>query len=142
MTQTSFSAPDSKVIQSYFDAIPKRYDFLNSFLSLSFDRSWRRSLVREALQKQKVNSILDIGAGTGTSLQAFLKANEFKLSAGCDFSQGMLQVAKGKVKNTFLSAADLHHLPFADRSFELITSSFVLRSVKDMNRFLSEVRRV
>ncbi len=143
MSNTTLSSPDSKTIQGFFDAIPERYDFLNSFLSFSIDSHWRRRLIREALaSRENISSILDIGAGTGTSLKSFLAAHPFQLSVGCDFSQGMLKVAKEKIKDASLLAADLHELPFADASFDLVTSSFVLRSVKDMERFLNEVKRI
>ena len=143
MTRTSLSSPDSKTIQSFFDAIPKRYDLLNTVLSFSLDRNWRRHLIYEALNSGRaVHSVLDIGTGTGTSLQEFLKTQSFKRAVGCDFSQGMLGVAKEKFPETPLLAADLHELPFENESFDLVTSSFVLRSVKNMDQFLSEVYRI
>ena len=143
MGSSALSSPDTKTIQSFFNAIPERYDFLNSFLSFSLDRAWRKRLVREALSSAgNIESVLDIGVGTGASLQAFLKANCFKFAVGCDFSEGMLRVAKEKIKGAALFTADLHELPFSNESFELVTSSFVLRSVRQMERFLCEVKRV
>ncbi len=137
----NIASPDAKTIQSFFDAIPEHYDFLNAFLSLSLDRLWRKKLVEIALQGNP-GSILDIGVGTGTSINAFLAAKDFQRAVGCDFSQGMLRVAKQKVRGASLAGADLHALPFQDETFDLVTSSFVLRSVKDMRAFLYEVKRV
>ncbi len=134
-------SPDAKTIQSFFNAIPERYDFLNSFLSLSLDRFWRKKLVQTCLEGSE-RSILDIGVGTGTSLLEFLKRQDFERVVGCDFSEGMLKAAKEKVAHAFLLGADLHQLPFQSERFDLITSSFVLRSVKQMDLFLSEVKRV
>lgn len=139
--ERNVGSPDQKTIQSFFDSIPERYDFLNSFLSLRLDRYWRKRLITLALSG-KPKSILDIGVGTGTSLDSFLKSQNFNLAVGCDFSQGMLKVAKERFGNLSLIGADLHSLPFADESFDLVTSSFVLRSVKQMDQFLLGVKRI
>ena len=141
MPATESSSPDSKTIQSFFDSIPERYDFLNSVLSLSLDKLWRRALVKAAMTGEE-KSFLDIGTGTGTSLLSFLKEKQFGLAVGCDFSKGMLKIAKEKVEGAFLAAADLHALPFGNERFDLVASSFVLRSVKQMDQFLSEVWRI
>lgn len=150
---------DSKTIQSFFDAIPKQYDLLNFILSFSLDSRWRKKLVGATLEG-KERSLLDIGSGTGRSLEAFTKAHRFDLAVGCDFSSGMLEVAKrtrlkrGQAEDSCPSpfaegihkekwvGADLHELPFRDGSFDLVTSSFVLRSVRNMRQFLKEAKRV
>ncbi len=135
-----YTQPDSKSIQSIFDSIPKRYDLLNTVFSLSLDRNWRKKAAKSVIEGNE-KSVLDIGVGTGKSISAFLKTKHFDLSVGCDFSKGMLEVAKGNVNGTKLACADMHALPFSDESFDIITSSFVLRSVQNMVLFLSEVRR-
>ncbi len=137
----TYSPPDAKTIRSLFDSIPQRYDFLNSFLSFSLDKRWRRRQARLGIEGWE-ESILDIGVGTGKSLQAFLEAKSFRRAVGCDFSQGMLQVAKRKMAGALLAGADMHQLPFKDSSFDLVISSFVLRSVQNMEKFLLEVRRI
>ena len=88
------------------------------------------------------NEILDLGVGTGKSLAAFLGAHPFKLAVGCDFSEPMLQKAKKRLgESAILVSGDFHNLPFPDRSFDLVTGSFILRSVQNMAEFLQEVRR-
>lgn len=128
-------------IRSFFDAIPRRYDFLNSVLSFSIHWRWRKRLVREAL-KDDVESFLDIGAGTGTSLKTFLDRKTFRLAVGCDFSEGMLKVAEEKLTSAKLVQSDACHLSFKKGSFDLVTSSFVLRSLGSLDQFMSEVKRV
>ena len=95
--------PDAKTIQSLFSAISAQYDFLNSFLSFGLERFWRRRLVSEVraqLPSLETGSILDLGVGTGKSLDAFLKATPFRRAVGCDFSERMLGVAKGRLNGS------------------------------------------
>jgi len=137
--------PDRKTIKSLFDAIPSRYDFLNSFFSLGLDGYWRKKLVSIALEKsaQRGGSVLDLGVGTGKSLAQFLKTQSFEYSVGCDFSENMLLKSKERLGNNIdLLACDFHDLPFRSETFDLVTGSFILRSVQTMDHFLSEVKRV
>jgi len=86
---------------------------------------------------------LDLGVGTGKSLSAFLRGHQFERAVGCDFSENMLQKAKTKFgQSVDLIVADFHELPFQNGIFDLVTGSFILRSVQDMPRFISEVKRV
>ncbi|MBI3999441.1 MAG: ubiquinone/menaquinone biosynthesis methyltransferase [Candidatus Omnitrophica bacterium] len=134
--------PDRKTIQSLFNAISPKYDFLNSFLSFGLHVYWRRKTVRHTVTGLE-NTILDLGAGTGKSLSTFLRAHRFKRAVGCDFSEPMLQKAKKRLGDSaFLVSGDFHRLPFPDQSFDLVTGSFILRSVQNMAQFLEEVKRV
>jgi demethylmenaquinone methyltransferase/2-methoxy-6-polyprenyl-1,4-benzoquinol methylase len=138
----SLARPDSKTIQSLFNAIPAQYDFLNSFLSMGLDRYWRAVCAAKGLDGTE-RSILDLGVGTGKSLQAFLGRHHFKRAVGCDFSDQMLMRARARLpRSAELVACDFHDLPFPDRTFDIVTGSFMLRSVQQMDRFLAEVRRV
>ncbi len=149
--------PDRNTIKSLFNAIPSRYDFLNSFFSLGLDGYWRRRLVSTALKNNSPllssplergeekggGSILDLGVGTGKSLAQFLKTRSFQRSVGCDFSENMLLKSKERIGDQAeLLACDFHDLPFPNNTFNLVTGSFVLRSVQAMKIFLSEVKRV
>lgn len=144
----SLARPDRQTIRSLFNAIPARYDFLNSFFSLGLDEHWRRKLVSSALKGKRWEEkgggrILDLGVGTGKSLAEFLKTGRFGFSVGCDFSENMLLKSKEKFGElTHLLACDFHDLPFQSDSFDLVTGSFILRSVQTMSVFLSEVKRV
>ena len=145
--------PDRKTIQSLFNAISSKYDFLNSFLSFGLHHYWRRKLVLSAfappLPLPKMGGgieggrILDLGVGTGKSLATFLQTHQFERAVGCDFSDKMLRKAKVRLgPSAELVACDFHELPFPDGTFDLVTGSFILRIVQNMSRFISEVGRV
>ena len=88
-------------------------------------------------------SILDLGVGTGESLEAFLKVHPFRCAVGCDFSENMLVKARARVGHSCeMVTGDFHELPFAKEAFDLVTGSFILRSVQNLVAFFSEVKRV
>ena len=71
--------------------------------------------------------VLDVGVGSGASSRLWgPRAKEFH---GVDIGDGIYRAKstlKDTVKNPILSHADLHHLPYADESFDIIVSNGVL----------------
>ena len=142
MSTAEFASPDKGHIREFFDSVAGRYDLLNSILSFNLDECWRRrsrDLILEGTEKR----ILDLGVGTGKYLKGFLDAQSWQCAVGLDFSEKMLSRARANLPSfaRFVSA-DFHDLPFAGESFDLVVSSFALRSVKDMGLFLKEVYRI
>ena len=139
----NLASPDKETIRTIFDSIARRYDQINSLLSLSLDASWRRRAVRLILRDTRATSILDLGVGTGKFLKRFLEAQSWQRAVGVDFAGEMLSRARKTLPSSCeLLQADIHDLPFEDESFDLVVSSFTLRSVKDRNHFFEEVKRV
>lgn len=140
---TDLASPDKETIRDVFDHIAYRYDALNSILSFSIDENWREKAVRLILsESREEKSILDLGVGTGKFLSRFLQKKSWLTAAGVDFSGEMLKRARFNLSPTCrLIQADIHDLPFEDESFDLIVSSFTLRSVKNRVHFFSEVLR-
>jgi demethylmenaquinone methyltransferase / 2-methoxy-6-polyprenyl-1,4-benzoquinol methylase len=137
----------SRRVRDMFSAIAGRYDFLNHFLSANIDRRWRRICVREVSGRipVPVPRILDIGCGTGDLSLAFSGLGPV---IGCDFCHPMLRIGASKVRNSSLNqpvallGADALMLPFADASFDVVVSAFVLRNLADIDRGLREMRRI
>ena len=91
-------------------------------------------------------SVLELGCGTGA---AWL--NQREIIDACsritltDFSEGMLAKTKDTLKQYSTieyAVVDIQHIPYADQSFDMIIANMMLYHVPDMNRGLSEVRRV
>ena len=130
-----------------FGAIAKRYDFLNHFLSANLDRRWRQTCVREVSRQIGSASpeILDIGCGTADLSIAF---SDLGPVTGCDFCHEMLVLGVQKAEKCSsrfpinLLEADALALPFPDKTFDVVVSAFVLRNLADMQKGLSEMRRV
>ncbi len=136
-----YSRPQSE-IRNIFDKIANRYDFLNSFLSFNQDKRWRRAAVKKTLAGSE-KSILDIGTGSGTFLEEFLKVQRFEKVFGTDISPEMLVLARNRLgagANLLLSQGS--GLSFHDHEFDIASAAFVLRSISDLLAFFKEVHRV
>ena len=142
----------SRRIRDMFGAIASRYDFLNHFLSANVDRRWRRICVGEVEKRISfpLPRILDLGCGTADLAMAFSRLGPV---FGCDFCHPMLRIGADKIaanklaadnsaKPVFLLEADALVLPFADASFDIAVSAFVLRNLADIDRGFREMRRI
>lgn len=140
----NFASPEKETLRGFFDGIASTYDPINSLLSFSLDEVWRRKAVRLVLgDGGEERQILDLGVGTGKFLKKFLGKRPWRLAVGVDFSGPMLRRAQGVLpRECRLVQADIHDLPFKDQRFDLVVSSFTLRSVKDRVHFFEEVKRV
>ncbi len=86
-------------------------------------------------------SILDAGCGTGAAMTTYL--TDYGTVTGFDLSTLALKFCQRR-KAYRLAQASVTHLPFADNSFDLITSFDVLyeRGVTDDSESLAEFSRV
>ena len=135
------ASPEKETIREIFDAVAPRYDGINRLLSFHLDEGWRSRAVRWILEGGE-ESILDLGVGTGKFLDQFLKKQTWRLAAGIDFSGPMLGRARQSLPGDCrLIQADIHEIPFEGETFDLVVSSFTLRSVKDRPHFFKEVWR-
>ncbi len=126
-------------VAAMFDQVAKRYDFLNDLLSLGRTKAWRRSVVATIAPGPGMR-ILDCAAGTGSSTAPLVAAGAEAIAS--DFSLGMLEAGAARASNLTFIAADNLALPFADASFDVLTISFGLRNVADVERALREAYRV
>ena len=89
--------------------------------------------------------ILDVGIGTGISLQDFSRANSI---VGVDISEPMLRKAQRRVKEAgltnveCLAVMDATKLGFPDASFDVVVAQFVITAVPDPDATLDEFLRV
>jgi malonyl-CoA O-methyltransferase len=101
------------------------------------------SLVRPAIGDPRGLRVLDLGCGTGRHA-LWLAAGGATVTA-VDFSEGMLERARGKphADRVHFLQHDLHQpLPFADRAFDLVVSGLVLEHIRQLDLFFAEAKRV
>ncbi len=141
------AADKSRAVRDMFAAIARRYDFLNHFLSLNVDRRWRKACARgvAARMTRALPRILDVGCGTA---DLSIELSELGEVFGCDFCHPMLRIGRQKTRRLrsrnpiALLEGDALSLPFADGSFDVVASAFVLRNLTDIGAGLTEMRRV
>jgi len=98
----------------------------------------------EHMQIQPGERLLDIGIGTGVSLETYPR--DCKV-VGIDISEGMLKKAAKRIEkenltNASLAIADAMFLPFKDNSFDHILISMVVTVVSDPVCLLNHIKRV
>jgi len=138
-------AKKKETIRQMFNDISLKYDFLNHFLSLGIDRSWRKRLVK-LLGKTNPRSILDVATGTADLAIAMAKIKPEKI-VGIDISEKMLAIGQAKVMGQglerliTLKQGDAEKIPFSDGSFDAITVAFGVRNFENLTLGLTEMKR-
>ena len=121
-----------------------------AMLSLASMVSLHEPLIGRLLKQREFDvaqfkSILDIGAGAGQILGHLVKrsAPDAQIVA-VDLSHQMLRRARKRVESDrpVYVAADMLHLPFADKSFDCITCGWVIEYFSDPRPALTELSRV
>ncbi len=133
-------------VEQMFDNISENYDGLNRVISLGTDQSWRRKVI-QLVQDTKPKHILDVATGTGDLAIAMVN-DEVDQIIGLDISKGMLSVGEKKIAKKNLSdkiemvQADSENMPYQDNSFDAITVAFGVRNFENLEKGLTEIRRV
>jgi demethylmenaquinone methyltransferase / 2-methoxy-6-polyprenyl-1,4-benzoquinol methylase len=146
-TQQPISANKKAMVESMFDSIAWRYDFLNHFLSFGIDKLWRRRAIRIISGFCQNPSILDVATGTGDLAIAAMRINPSGIT-GIDISGNMLSIAEKKImerglqERIELRQADSENMPFENDKFDVAMVAFGVRNFSDPLKGLMEMKRV
>jgi len=147
-TGESTEAAAAEHVREIFNSIAPSYDLLNHLLSMGLDRHWwSRSARRfQTILKNPDAHVLDLCCGTGDMTAALLalRPQQAEPVTGLDFSAEMLTRARKKYSNSnaLWVEGDAMHLPYADASFDLVTSAFGFRNLTNYSAGLAEIYRV
>jgi demethylmenaquinone methyltransferase / 2-methoxy-6-polyprenyl-1,4-benzoquinol methylase len=134
------------IIGRMFDRIAPDYDSLNTILSLSIDRAWRRTAI-SSLDIRADEAVLDIATGTGDMAILAFEQHSCKVT-GIDLSRQMLVRALIKTRNNPNGSSfhalqgDALFMPFRNESLHKAMMAFGIRNVQDIDGLLKEVHRV
>jgi ArsR family transcriptional regulator len=108
------------------------------------EREVERAML-DVLGPAPLGDVLDVGTGTGRILQ--LLAPNAHRAVGIDLSPAMLGIARATVDtaatpNVQVRHADMYHLPFPPRSFDLVVFHQVLHYADDPASAVAEAARV
>jgi demethylmenaquinone methyltransferase/2-methoxy-6-polyprenyl-1,4-benzoquinol methylase len=147
-------ADASKKVREMFTQIAPRYDLLNHLLSLQLDRLWRARAAKHLrpVFRNQETCVLDLCCGTG-DLAIALNRRYWARLFGVDFAHSMLVRARKKsarlhspnlvqLRPIRFIEADALRLPFADASFDLVTTAFGFRNLANYEAGLREIQRV
>jgi demethylmenaquinone methyltransferase/2-methoxy-6-polyprenyl-1,4-benzoquinol methylase len=140
------SGDKADYVREMFAGIAHRYDLLNSLLSFSRHRAWRRQAVRLA-RLRPGDSALDVCTGTGDfalDLRAAVGASG--LVAGADFCEPMVRIGQRKAAGLrtaiHFALGDALRLPYRSGAFHAVTVGFGIRNVADVQAAFAEMARV
>jgi demethylmenaquinone methyltransferase/2-methoxy-6-polyprenyl-1,4-benzoquinol methylase len=143
----SANRPSKEETLRLFSGLPRRYDLAGALLSFGQDPRWRRAMVHE-VQARPGDRVLDVATGTGMVAQALVQRYGCTV-VGIDQSPEMLSGAKAKLdrdprlaSNVELVRGEAEAMPFADREFDHLTFTYLMRYVEDPGATLGELARV
>jgi demethylmenaquinone methyltransferase/2-methoxy-6-polyprenyl-1,4-benzoquinol methylase len=134
-------------VSQMFDNVAPWYDFLNHFLSLGIDISWRKKTIA-AIKDIHPKQILDVATGTGDLAIEAAKQLFPEKVIGIDISHEMLEVGRDKLKKRHLYptvellSGDSEKIAFPDNSFDAVTVAFGVRNFENLDAGLVEMLRV
>tara|TARA_B110000495_G_C22980380_1_gene576222 strand:+ start:73 stop:801 length:729 start_codon:yes stop_codon:yes gene_type:complete len=133
-------------VEDMFDNIAHNYDFLNHLLSAGIDNTWRRKAIKHiATYQPKI--VMDMASGTGDFAVDTVKIIKLDKLVALDLSDKMLEVGRQKsikksIKNIDWVKGDSEDLSFEDNTFDAMTVGFGVRNFGNLEKGLSEMRRV
>jgi demethylmenaquinone methyltransferase/2-methoxy-6-polyprenyl-1,4-benzoquinol methylase len=149
-TQFGFEdvSPDEKTrrVRGVFDSVARKYDVMNDLMSGGLHRLWKRFAI-EVAQLRPGQRVLDLAGGTGDLALLFSrKVGPEGVVVHTDINGAMLAEGRDKLLDGGLVLptvqCNAEALPFADRTFDVVSIAFGLRNVTHKDRALAEMRRV
>lgn len=133
-------------VKNKFSSVTSRYDLLNTLLSFSVDKYWRKRTA-ETLKNLPDGPILDLCAGTLPLSIVLRKYTKRKIIA-LDFCLDMLLHGKNRINSLtmandiLLVQGDAELIPFKENVFSGITIAFGIRNLANPEKGLMEMFRV
>ena len=135
----------TKLVNSVFSKVFKKYDLMNDLMSLGVHRIWKEKFI-DWLNPTPNSNLIDVASGTGDIAKLFSKkTNHFANITCIEPNNEMYNQGKKKlnyIKNIKWLKAEAEFLPVNDNSYDFYTISFGIRNVSDINKSLKEAYRV
>ena len=138
-------------VEAMFDSIAPAYDFMNTAMTFGMHRRWlRKALDAVTAGASGSSAIIDLAAGTGDVTFKLADLYPEAEIVGVDLSDGMLNVAREKlkdkddeVKNRLrFEQGDCLALNYPDQSFDLLTIAYGVRNFENLEKGFREFHRV
>ena len=135
----------SKLVNSVFSEVYKKYDLMNDIMSFGIHRIWKKKLINW-MNPQLNDELIDVASGTGDIAKLFSNKTSNSNKISCvEPNNEMYLVGKDNLKNfknISWYKAKAEKLPFKNNTFNFYTISYGIRNVSDINLTLKEALRV
>ena len=135
----------TKLINSVFTKVYKKYDLMNDVMSFGIHRVWKRRLI-DWMNPQLKENLIDVASGTGDIARLFSRKNNNSAQITCvepnDEMRSVGQSNLESFKNIKWHKAKAEKLPFKNDTYNFYTISYGIRNVSDINLSLKEALRV
>ena len=140
--------PEEKTrrVRGVFDSVAGKYDVMNDLMSGGLHRLWKRFAV-DLVPLRAGQKVLDLAGGTGDLARLFArKVGASGTVVHTDINHAMLSAGRDKLLDRGLALptvqCNAEALPFAARTFDVVSIAFGLRNVTRKEVALAEMRRV
>ena len=142
--QNEFSGIWKSQLDAVFSDVAKNYDFASNLASLGMCDKWRDRFI-SSIDLKAGDKVLDVCAGTNAVGIRLLRRQPDAQVFAIDQSQAMQDVGAERARRLGMhidsTIGDVHHLPYPDEFFDVITLQWASRHLRIVD-VLSEVRRV
>ena len=135
----------TKLVNSVFSKVYKKYDLMNDIMSLGIHRIWKNKYI-DWMNPVQNSKLIDVASGTGDVAKLFSKKTKNLSVITCIepndkmFLEGRERLKKFSNINWIKSNAE--SLPVEDNVYDFYSISYGIRNVTDVNRSLQEAYRV
>ena len=135
----------TKLVNSVFSKVYKKYDLMNDIISFGVHRLWKEKFI-DWMSPISKSKLIDVAAGTGDIAKLISKKNNNTSEITCvEPNVDMLKEGKANLKNfknvEWINAA-AEKLPVKNNTYDFYSISYGIRNVTDINKTLSEAFRV
>ena len=135
----------TKLVNSVFSKVYKKYDLMNDIMSFGIHRVWKAKFI-DWMNPAKDSKLIDVASGTGDIAKLFSLKNENLSEVTCvEPNAEMFQAGKSNLKNFknikwIKSSAE--SLPVKDDTYDFYSISYGIRNLTDISKALREAYRV
>ena len=131
----------TKLVNSVFSKVYKKYDLMNDLMSLGIHRIWKNKFI-DWMNPVQNSKLIDVASGTGDIAKLFSKKTKNLSEITCiEPNDKMFLAGRESLKNfnnINWIKSNAEALPVKDNIFDFYTISYGIRNVTDINKSLKE----